>query len=374
MRGELLGSVKRVVVKVGSGVIFGQDGLDMEVIRSLSKDICTLWDQGIEVVLVSSGAVATGKGALGIVGRPSTIVLKQAAAAIGQSRLMRAYKEAFEPFNRVVAQILLTGDDLANRRRFLNARNTLMTLLEYRVTPIINENDTVVVQEIRFGDNDNLSSLITSLAEADLLVILSDVDGLYDSNPKTNPEARRLSLVEQVTPEIEAMAGGAGSLVGTGGMATKVEAAKRASLYGVGTIIVNGRLPEILPRVLAGEELGTFFLPVRRRLSSRKHWISFSKRSRGTLLVDEGARRAVVDKGKSLLASGIKAMEGHFERGDAVRICDEQKREIAKGIVGYSSQELQRIMGHNSSEIEALLGYKYGDEVVHRDNMVVAVR
>ncbi|WP_225072147.1 glutamate 5-kinase [Desulfuromonas sp. CSMB_57] len=374
MRGELLGSVKRVVVKVGSGVIFGQDGLDLEVIRALSKDICTLWDQGMEVVLVSSGAVATGKGALGIVGRPPTIVLKQAAAAIGQSRLMRAYKEAFQPYNRVVAQILLTGDDLANRRRFLNARNTLMTLLEYRVTPIINENDTVVVQEIRFGDNDNLSALITSLAEADLLVILSDVDGLYDSNPKTNPEARRLSLVEQVTPEIEAMAGGAGSMVGTGGMATKVEAAKRASLYGVGTIIVNGRLPEILPRVLAGEELGTFFLPVRQRLSSRKHWISFSKRSRGTLLVDEGARRALLDKGKSLLPSGIKAMEGHFERGDAVRICDEQKREIAKGIVGYSSQELLRIMGHNSAEIEALLGYKYGDEVVHRDNMVVAVR
>jgi glutamate 5-kinase len=371
MRKDLLSQVKRIVVKVGSGVIFGQNGLDLEVIGALSRDICELLSHGYEVVLVSSGAVATGKGELGIVGRPQTIPLKQAAAAIGQSRLMRAWKDAFRPCGRCVAQILLTRDDLANRRRFLNARNTLMTLLEYGVVPIINENDTVVVEEIRFGDNDNLSALTTSLTEADLLVILSDVDGLYDSNPKTNPDAKRFSVVETITGEIEKMAGGAGSVVGTGGMSTKVEAAKRATLYGVGTIIVDGRKPGVLPKVLAGEELGTFFLPVREHLTARKHWISFSKASRGKLLVDDGARRAVTEKGKSLLPSGVFAIEGKFERGDAVRICDTEGREFAKGIASYSQQELERIMGCNSSEIEAILGYKYGDEVVHRDNLVV---
>ncbi|MDY0260957.1 glutamate 5-kinase [Syntrophotalea acetylenica] len=371
MRKDLLAQVKRVVVKVGSGVIFGQDGLDYDVIGALSQDICGLLSRGYEVVLVSSGAVATGKGELGIVGRPQTIPLKQAAAAIGQSRLMRAWKDAFRPCGRCVAQILLTRDDLANRRRFLNARNTLMTLLEYGVVPIINENDTVVVEEIRFGDNDNLSALITSLAEADLLVILSDVDGLYDSNPKINPAARHFSVVERITEEIENMAGGAGSVVGTGGMSTKVEAAKRATLYGVGTVIVDGRRPGVLPGLMAGEELGTFFLPVRQHMSARKHWISFSKASRGKLLVDEGARRALTDKGKSLLPSGVFAIEGTFERGDAVRICDAEGKEFAKGIASYSRQELERILGHNSSEIETILGYKYGDEAVHRDNLVV---
>jgi glutamate 5-kinase len=371
MRKELLGRVRRVVVKVGSGVIFGSDGLDLDVIDALSRDICQLLAEGYEIVLVSSGAVATGKGDLGIVGRPPTIPLKQAAAAIGQSRLMRAYKDAFRRCDRRVAQILLTRDDLANRRRFLNARNTLMTLLEYGVTPIINENDTVVVEEIRFGDNDNLSALVTSLAEADLLVILSDVDGLYDRNPKTDPAARRLPVVECITEEIEHMAGGAGSVVGTGGMATKIEAAKRATLYGVGTVIVNGRQAGVLPAVLAGQELGTFFLPVAKHMTARKHWISFTKRSRGKLVVDAGARRAVVEKGKSLLPSGVQSIEGKFDRGDAVRICDGEGREFAKGIAGYSCQELVRIMGRNSTEIETILGYKYGDEVIHRDNMVV---
>lgn len=371
MRKDLLAQVKRIVIKVGSGVIFGQNGLDLGVIGALSRDICELLSRGYEIILVSSGAVATGKGALGIVGRPATIPLKQAAAAIGQSRLMQAWKDAFRPCGRCVAQILLTRDDLANRRRFLNARNTLMTLLEYGVVPIINENDTVVVEEIRFGDNDNLSALITSLTEADLLVILSDVDGLYDSNPKTNPAAKRFSLVESITEDIEKMAGGVGSEVGTGGMATKVEAAKRATLYGVGTIIVDGRQAGVLPKVMAGEALGTFFLPVRQHLTARKHWISFSKATRGKLLVDEGARRAITAKGTSLLPSGVCAIDGKFDRGDAVRICDAEGREFAKGIASYSQQELARIMGRNSADIESILGYKYGDEVVHRDNMVV---
>lgn len=371
MRKELLAQVKRVVIKVGSGVLVGQDGVDPAIIEALVVDLCKLVEQGYEVLLVSSGAVATGKGDLGIVGRPPTIPLKQAAAAIGQSRLMRYYKDAFRTCGRRVAQVLLTRDDLANRRRFLNARNTLMTLLEYGVIPIINENDTVVVDEIRFGDNDKLSALVTNLAAADLLVILSDVDGLYDSNPRTNPQARLITRIEQITPEIEGMAGGAGSEVGTGGMATKIEAAKRASLYGVSTVIVNGREPQVLPRLFAGEELGSWFLPAVDRLTARKHWIAFTKKTRGRLLVDEGARQALAEKGKSLLPSGIIEVEGHFERGDAVRLCDSGGKEFARGIINYSHAELTRIQGHNSQDIEGLLGYQYGAEVVHRDNMVL---
>ncbi len=374
MRKELLKQVKRVVIKVGSGVLVGQDGVDPTIIEALVVDICKVVEQGYEVLLVSSGAVATGKGDLGIVGRPPTIPLKQAAAAIGQSRLMRYYKDAFRGCGRRVAQILLTRDDLANRRRFLNARNTLMTLLEYGIIPIINENDTVVVDEIRFGDNDNLSALVTNLAESDLLVILSDVDGLYDSNPRTNPHARLISRIEHITPEIEAMAGGAGSEVGTGGMATKIEAAKRASLYGVSTVIVNGRQPHVLPRLFAGEDLGSWFLPAVDRLNARKHWIAFTKKTRGRLLLDEGACHALADKGKSLLPSGIIEVEGNFERGDAVRLCDADGREFARGIINYSQAELVRIQGHNSQEIEALLGYQYGAEVVHRDNLVLKKR
>ncbi len=371
MRKTLLSYVKRVVIKVGSGVISDNDGLDTGMIEALSRSISDLRQQGFEVVLVSSGAVAAGKGDLGIVGRPRTIPLKQAAAAVGQSRLMRSYKESFRTCGLTVAQVLLTRDDLANRRRYLNARNTLMTLLEYGIIPIINENDTVVVDEIRFGDNDNLSAMVTNLVEANLLVILSDVDGLYDSDPKSHPQAKLLPVVERITEEIEAMAGGVATLLGTGGMATKIKAAKRASLYGVGTLIVNGRIPDVVQRVFAGEELGTYFLPARDRLAARKHWIAFTKKPRGKLFLDDGAKRALLEGGKSLLPSGIQGVEGGFDRGDAVRLCDLHGEEFAKGVINYALPELLRIMGKKSSEIEAVLGYKYGDEVIHRDNLVL---
>jgi glutamate 5-kinase len=371
MRKTLLSYVKRVVIKVGSGVISDNDGLDAAMIEAIARSVCELRQRGLEIVIVSSGAVAAGKGALGIVGRPRTIPLKQAAAAIGQSRLMRTYKEAFRARGLTVAQVLLTRDDLANRRRYLNARNTLMTLLEYGVVPIINENDTVVVDEIRFGDNDNLSAMVTNLVEANLLVILSDVDGLYDSDPKSNPQAKLLPVVERISEEIEAMASGAVTQLGTGGMATKIKAAKRASLYGVGTLIVNGRIPGVVQRVFAGEELGTYFLPARDRLAARKHWIAFTKKPRGKLFLDDGARKALMEDGKSLLPSGIRGVEGGFDRGDAVRLCDMHGEEFAKGVINYALPELLRIMGKKSSEIEAVLGYKYGDEVIHRDNLVL---
>ena len=371
MRKELLKHVKRIVIKIGSGVITDNDGLNVDLIQALCADVIRLYEKGYEVVIVSSGAVAAGKGDLGISGRPETIPLQQAAAAIGQSRLMRTYKDSFRQHGKTVGQILLTRDDLANRRRFLNARNTLMTLLEHGVIAVVNENDSVVVDEIRFGDNDNLSAMTTNLVEANLLVIMSDVDGLYDENPHNSSDARLIPLVERVDESIEAMAGEAITAVGTGGMSSKIKAAKRATLYGVGVAIVNGRVENVLNRLIDGEEIGTYFLPASNRMTARKHWIAFTKKPRGKLLLDDGACKALIERGKSLLPSGISTIEGNFDRGDAVRLCDLAGNELAKGVTNYSQAELERIKGKRTTEIEKTLGYKYSDEIVHRDNLVL---
>ena len=372
MRTILLAHVKRVVIKIGSSVISDSQGLDLGQIASICEDVHQLRKRGYEIILVSSGAVAAGKSELGVSGKPQTIPLKQAAAAIGQSRLMRAYKEALRKHGLIAGQILLTRDDLANRRRYLNARNTLMTLLEHGVLPIINENDTVVVDEIRFGDNDNLSAMATNLVEAQLLVMLSDVDGLFDCNPRKNPEAKLISEVERITSEVELMAGIEETTLGTGGMTTKLKAAKRATLYGAGTAIINGRMPRNLLHLFDGHELGTYFLPARDPMAARKHWIAFTKKPKGKLILDEGAQKALVERGKSLLPSGIHRFEGNFERGDAVRLCDLEGQEFAKGVTNYTSTELERIKGRNTREILSVLGYQYGDEVVHRDNLVIS--
>ena len=370
MRTKLLAHVKRVVIKIGSGVISDENGLDSDKIANICDDVEQLRQRGFEVVLVSSAAIAAGKHVLGIKGRPQTIPLKQAAAAIGQSRLMREFKDGFHHHGLQAAQVLLTRDDLANRRRYLNARNTLMTLLEYKVIPIINENDTVVVDELRFGDNDNLSSMVTNLVEAQLLVILSDVDGLYDRDPRQHPEAQLISNVVRITPEIEKMAGNGSSPLGTGGMVTKLKAAKRATLYGAGTAIINGRNSHNLLHLFDGHELGTYFLPARDPMAARKHWIAFTKKPRGKIFLDDGAYNAVAEKGKSLLPSGISRIEGSFERGDAVRLCTLEGQEFAKGVTNYTSSELLRIQGKRTSDIAIILGYQYGDEIVHRDNLV----
>ena len=371
VRIRLFAHVKRLVIKIGSGVLSDAEGLDVAQIAALAGDIAELRRRGYEVIIVSSGAVAAGKGALGIVGRPRTIPLKQAAAALGQGLLMRAWNEGLGVHGHKAAQVLLTRDDLANRRRYLNARNTLMTLLEHQVIPVINENDTVVIDEIRFGDNDNLSALVTGLVEANLLVILSDVDGLYDSDPRGNPQAQLISHVERINDEIAAMAGSAGTDLGTGGMATKIKAAKRATLSGVGTVIVNGRRPGTLVRLFDGEELGTYFLPASDRLAAKKQWIAFSTKARGKLYLDDGAKRALVEGGKSLLPSGIQGVEGGFERGDAVRLCTMDGVEFGTGVINYTLTELLAIIGKKSHEIEKTLGYKYADEVIHRDNLVL---
>jgi len=361
-----------VVVKIGSRLLtLDNDGLDSHFIEQLAAQIARLKSGGREVIIVSSGAVAAGRKELGIEGRPRTIPQKQAAAAIGQSRLMWAYEEAFSAYGHKVAQILLTREDLSDRLRFLNARSTIETLLACGVIPIINENDTVAVDEIKFGDNDNLSALVTNLTEAGLLVIVTDIDGYYDADPRIDPDARLVPLVETITRKVEQAAGGSGSVVGTGGMATKLAAAKKAVKFGVPTLMVNGRTPGILDSAMAGEEVGTLFLAARESLTSRKHWIAYTLRPKGKILVDMGACTVLSQHGRSLLPSGVVRVEGGFDRGDCVRVCGPEGAEFARGIVAYSHTEVEKLVGCKSSEIEAILGYEYGHEIIHRDNLVV---
>lgn len=372
VRKEFLDRVKRVVIKVGSRVLTGGgDDLDTTVIGRLAAEVAGVRADGREVVIVSSGAVAAGRPALDLPDRPRTIPQKQAAAAIGQPRLMRAYEEAFAVHGHRVAQVLLTREDLASRQRFLNAQATLDTLLACGVIPIINENDTVAVEEIKFGDNDNLSALVTTLTEAHLLVIMSDIDGFYTANPNCDPNARLIPLVRSITRDLEQAAGGSGSSVGTGGMVTKLAAAKKACRSGAPTVMINGREAGTLERALAGEEVGTFFMPARNSLNRRKHWIAYTLKPAGKIVVDSGAREVLASQGKSLLPSGIVKVEGKFERGGCVRVCGMDGREFARGIVDYSHGEIEKILGHRSGEIESILGYRYGDEIIHRDNLVV---
>lgn len=372
MRKDILKTVKRVVIKIGSRVLTDDAGaLDEGVIGRICADIAVLRGKGLQVLLVSSGAVAAGRSELGLTEKPRTIPQKQAAAAIGQTRLMRAYEAALAPHGLKVGQVLLTSEDLASRQRFLNARATLDTLLGFGIIPVINENDTVVVDEIKFGDNDNLSALVTNVAEAGLLVILTDIEGFYSADPRQDPEARLIPLVRAITREVERAAGGSGSAVGTGGMATKVAAAKKAAKNGVSTIMVPGKREGIIVAALGGDEVGTLFLPEGSGLNRRKHWIAFTLRPSGRVVVDEGAAEVLQKRGKSLLPSGVVRVEGRFERGGCVRVCGPDGREIARGLSDYSSTEIARIAGRRSSEIERILGYRYGDVVIHRDNMVV---
>ncbi|CAH2031835.1 glutamate 5-kinase [Trichlorobacter ammonificans] len=372
MRREFLKNIRRVVIKLGSRVLTDDSGsLDGTVIRQLCSDVAELRMRGIQVVLVSSGAVAAGRNALGMPERSGTIPQKQAAAAVGQPRLMRLYQECFEQHGLVTGQVLLTADDLASRQRFLNARGTLEALLAAGAVPVINENDTVTVAEIKFGDNDNLSALVTNLVEANLLLILTDIEGLYTANPAIDPTARLIPLVRSVTREIERAAGGSGSSVGTGGMATKVAAAKKAARYGVPTLMAPGKRPGVIGAALAGTEIGTLFLPADKGLNRRKHWIAYTLRPAGKVLVDAGARTALLEKGTSLLPSGIQAVEGRFERGSCVRICGPDGEEFARGVSDYGSAEIALIAGRKSAEIEEVLGYHYGDAVVHRDNLAL---
>ena len=372
IRRKILGKGRRIVVKVGSSILASvEKGLQYEVFSRLSKEISDLKRQGYEIVLVSSGAIAAGMEKLGYKTRPQDITQKQATAAVGQTRLMNIYESYFSRYQQMVAQVLLTRDDLSHRRRFLNARNTLLALLELGIIPIINENDTVVVDEIKFGDNDNLSALITNLIGADLLIILTDIDGLCDSDPRVNPNARCIPLVEEIDADMEEIVGETKGEMSVGGMISKIQAARKASRFGIPTVVARGTKEGVLHQILKGKEIGTLILPKGEALSSRKHWIAFNPKPKGDVIVDEGAKKAIVQKGKSLLASGVVKIRGSFDRGDLVTCLGPREKEFARGLVNYRATELEKIKGLRSNQIESTLGYKYSDEVIHRDDLVV---
>jgi len=363
--------MKRLVIKIGSNILASAEmGLNAKRLHAVVKDISGVVDKGYEAVVVSSGAIAAGLRKLGLKEKPKDIRLKQAAAAIGQSSLMRAYEQNFADFSKKVAQVLLTRDDIANRLRYINAKNTLFALMSYDVIPLINENDPVAVDEIKFGDNDMLAALVAGLVEADMLVMLSDVDGLYTKDPEYK-DAELIDTVSEITPEIERLAGGRRSAVGTGGMYSKLLAARQANSYGIPVVVINGRKSGLLVRFFEGEKVGTYFKPRRQRLSSKKGWIAYGVKSKGAIYLDDGAVKALTEQGKSLLPSGIIRIEGHFEVGDYVRCLSKEGRKIAKGLTNYSSKDIEQIKGRKTSDIEKILGYKYSDEVIHRNNLVV---
>ncbi len=372
MNGSVVRQARRIVVKVGSSLVTAEGrGLDHAALSRWAEQIAALAAQGREVVLVSSGAIAEGIARLGWKKRPKAVNELQAAAAVGQMGLVQAYESIFRTHALHAAQVLLTHEDLADRTRYLNARSTLRTLLELRVVPIINENDTVATDEIRLGDNDTLGALVTNLIEADCLIILTDQPGLYTADPRKHPDATLVADAHAGDPELERMAGGAGSSVGTGGMLTKILAAKRAARSGAHTVICSGREERVLLRLAAGEAIGSQLVARQAPLAARRQWLADHLQLRGGLVLDDGAVHALTEDGKSLLPVGVKGVTGEFERGEVIAVVDASGREIARGLTNYSASEARRIAGKPSSAIEAELGYVDEPELIHRDNLVV---
>jgi glutamate 5-kinase len=369
-RKKYAGGARRVVVKVGSSLVADEQELNEEKIGLLAETISRHHHEGREMLITSSGAIAAGMAKLGLSRRPQNIPEKQAAAAIGQSYLMWAYERAFSKRGCQVAQILLTQDEFSFRRRYLNARNTLFTLLEHRVIPVANENDSVAVEEIQVGDNDSLSATVACLAEADLLLILSDVEGLYTADPRCEDGACLIPSVREISGEIMQAAGAAGTRVGTGGMRTKLLAAQKVMDFGIPMIIADGRDPRVMDDVLAGKERGTLFIPPRQKMAGRKHWILHSIPPQGRIVVDAGAARAILEGGKSLLPAGITDTRGDFSAGDAVRVVTPDGGEVARGLVNYGASDVTKIKGLRTDQVRLVLGYAY-DEVIHRDDLVL---
>jgi glutamate 5-kinase len=368
---NVIKKARRWVIKIGSSLLTDNGrGLDVAAIQGWVAQIHALQQQGIEVVLVSSGSVAAGMARLGWQERPSHLHELQAAAAIGQMGLVQAYENAFQAFGVHTAQILLDHDDLSNRERYLNAQSTLKTLIFLNVVPVVNENDTVVTEEIRFGDNDTLAALVANLIEAEVLVLLTDQDGMYDSDPRTNDGAVLIDNVSAVSPQLDAMAGEGGAL-GRGGMVTKVRAARLAARSGANTVIVGGRINNVLLKLVDGNEVGSLLLADQLPQAARKRWLAGQLQSRGELVLDDGAVKVLCDSGKSLLSVGVVSSTGRFTRGDMVICRDASGQEIARGLVNYSYLETQKILGQASDCIEALLGYKNEEELIHRDNLVL---
>lgn len=364
--------VKRIVIKIGSSLLTkGGKGLDRVAIAGWVEQMATLRKQGVDVILVSSGSVAKGVWRLGLKARPTTLHELQAAAAVGQMGLVRTFDDNFQQHGLHAAQILLTHDDLSNRQRYLNARSTLLTLLDFGVVPVINENDTVATEEIRFGDNDTLAALVANLVEAELLIILTDQKGLFTTDPSVNPEATLISQIHVNDERLESMAGDSRSGLGRGGMSTKVRAARLAARSGAATVIAAGATADVINVVLLGEEIGTHFLPDIEPLLARKRWLAGQLQVKGQLVLDDGAVEMLKNNGKSLLAVGVKWTTGQFERGELVSCLDLNGVEIARGLVNYGSEEMRLIAGKNSVEFEALLGYADDAELIHRDNLVL---
>ncbi len=368
-------SYQRIVAKFGTSLLTGgTERLDLEIMASLVGQVAQLRQQGKEIIIVSSGAIAAGKQKLGLLKERKDIPFKQVLASVGQSHLMHAYEQLFSWHNIIVAQALLTKIDISDRAGYLNARNTLLTLLELGVVCIVNENDVVAIDEIEgatFGDNDNLSAMVCNLIDADLLVLLTDVEGLYSADPHHEPNARLISRVDKIDAEIERIASIAFSSQGTGGMKTKIEAAKLATASGTTVVIANGRQPNVLVRIVKGEPIGTLFTPRVSKLESKKRWLISQLSSKGKLILDAGATKAIKEQGKSLLPAGIISAEGNFQRGDVIAIFDQNNNQLGCGIVNYSSKDINLIKGVHSDKIVTILGYEYGSEVIHRNNMVV---
>jgi glutamate 5-kinase len=371
MRDKVTGA-QRWVVKIGSALLTADGrGLDRSAMAVWVEQMVALREAGVELVLVSSGAVAAGMSRLGWTSRPSAIHELQAAAAVGQMGLVQAWESSFAEHGKHTAQVLLTHDDLSDRKRYLNARSTLRTLVELGTVPVINENDTVVTDEIRFGDNDTLAALVANLVEADLLVILTDRDGMFDADPRHNPDAQLIFEARADDPSLDAVAGGTGGALGRGGMQTKLRAARLAARSGAHTVIVGGRIERVLDRLKAGERLGTLLAPERGLLAARKQWLAGHLQTRGTLVLDAGAVKALAVDHKSLLPVGVREVQGSFRRGEMVVCVGPDGREIARGLANYSALEAQKIVGQPSDAIEKLLGYVDEPELVHRDNLIL---
>ena len=366
-------TARRVVVKLGSNVITAKNSLNLEVIESISKQICTLMDKGIEVILVSSGAMAAGLRKMEMERRPEEIPKRQAISAIGQSGVMNAYEKSFTRCDKKVAQILLTAEDLNNRKRYLNARNTLNTLVDWQVLPIINENDTIMVEEIKLGDNDNLAAMITLLMDADFLFILTDIDGLYDKDPRLYPKAELIPRVTNFKKEIEEFASEIPGTLGTGGMLSKIQAARKVTSAGIPMIVARGDISNILLHLFAGENYGTYFVPKKEKMASRKCWIAHTLAPKGSIVIDDGAVHAVRQNGKSLLPIGVISVQGDFEEGAAVSFKTSAGQIIGVGLVNYRSFDIDLIKGLKTYQIEACLGSRHYDEIIHRNNLVLKV-
>jgi glutamate 5-kinase len=373
LREKYLKKVKRIVVKIGSSSLTSPiGGLDMENLQKFTGEISKIKDNNLEVIIVSSGAIAAGLKYLNIDERPKKYSMLQAVAAVGQHDLMRVYSSFFFKNNKKVGQILVTREDTSRREQYLNIKNTIISLIDLEVIPIINENDSVALDEIKFGDNDTLAALVAGLIEADLLVILSDIDGLFDKNPQINPDAKLISIVENITEEIENVAGGIGSSYGSGGMVTKIRSAKICSFSGIPMAIANSRQPNVIQRILEGENLGTFFIPEEtKRITGMKRWIAFGMVTKGSIIIDKGAEEAIVNKGKSLLPVGVIEVDGCFKKGDNIMVVSTDTGIIAKGISNLASENISMIKGKNEKEILDIYGPDLCCEVIHRDNLVV---